>query len=135
MKIVWHKHNLMISSFIGSCQYSRGISYEFLPGWAKFSVKKFQLNIIASLICFFFQIAISLLPRVATFSGQLYFWRSYFFTFFLHRSDFSGISVTFLKQLLFSLFLEQSLLRSSHFFRTASFSEWKFYRAAIFWKY
>ena len=58
--------------------------------------KSFQLNIITSLIWDIFQIAISLLAYVATFSG-LYFWRSYFFTLF--QSNYFDTTVTFSEQL------------------------------------
>ena len=54
-----------------------------------------KLNVIASLIWFpFFQIAISFLAYDPTFSGQLYFGRSYFFTFF--QSNYFDTTVTFL---------------------------------------
>ena len=114
-----------------------------------------KLNVIASLIWVsFFQIAISLLAYVATFSGQLYFGRSYFFTLFqsnyfdttvtvsgqlflassccfllFQNSHFFGTAISS-EQLLFSPFSEQSLFRRSYFFRIASFSERKFYRTA-----
>ena len=57
----------MISSSIGSGQYSWEISYEYLLGWGNLSGKQFQLNVITSLIWGgFFQIVISLLARVTT---------------------------------------------------------------------
>ena len=62
-----------------------------------------KLNVIASLIWVsFFQIAISLLAYVATFSGQLYFGRGDFLTLF----------------------------QSNSFDTSVTFSERKFYRAA-----
>ena len=70
----------------------------------------------------FFQIAISLLACIATFSGQLYFWRSYFFTIFqseyldTNNSYIFGAAI-FLEQLLFLLF------QKSHFFAAVIFSE------------
>ena len=81
-----------------------------------------KLNVIASLIWVsFFQIAISLLAYVATFSGQLYFGRSYFFTLF--QSNYFDTTVTFSGQ----LFLQNScffpLFQNSHFFAGAIFSE------------
>ena len=97
-----------------------------------------KLEVIASPICFFFQIAISLLTYVATFSGQLYFGRSYFTLF---QSNYFDTAVTFSGQLFlqnsccFSPFSEQSFFRSSYFFRIASFLERKFYRAATSWEY
>ena len=79
-----------------------------------------KLNVIASQIWVsFFQIVISLLAYVVIFSGQLYFGRSYFFTFF--QSNYFGTTVTFWEvaissqQLLFSPFSEQSLFSRSYF--------------------
>ena len=78
-----------------------------------------KLNVIASLIWVsFFQKAISPLVHVATFSGQLYFGRSYFFTLF--QSNYLDKSYLFRaavssEQLLFSPFSEQSLFRRSYF--------------------
>ena len=80
-----------------------------------------KLNVIASLIWVsFFQIAISLLAYVATFSGQLYFGRSYFTLF---QSNYFDTAVTFSRQ----LFLQNSgffpLFQNSHFFAGVIFSE------------
>ena len=82
-----------------------------------------KLNVIASLIWVsFFQIAISLLAYVATFSGQLYFGRSYFFTLF--QSNYFDTAVTFSGQ----LFLQNScffpLFQNSHVFTGVIFSEY-----------
>ena len=85
---------------------------------------------------------------VATFSGQLYFWRSYFFTLF--QSDYFDTTVLFLEQLFFqssyffSPFSEQSVFRSDYFFRIAFFQSEssteqslieneKFFMAVTFW--
>ena len=84
--------------------------------------KQFNLGI-------FLQMAISLLAYVATFSGQLYFWRTYFFT--LLWNNYSDTKVTFLKQLFLpsryffwkAPFSEQSLFHSIYCFRIATFSE------------
>ena len=75
----------------------------------------------------YFQIVISLLAYVATFSGQFYFWRSYFFTLF--QSNYFDITVTFSEQ----LFLQNScfLLRST-FFRTVIFSQLFFQNSFFF---
>ena len=84
--------------------------------------KQFQLkpNRKSNLVSFF-QIATSLLAYVATFSGQLYFGRSYFFTLF--QRNYFDTTVTFLQQ----LFLQNScfllLFENSHFFAGVSFSE------------
>ena len=70
--------------------------------------------------------AISLLAYVATFSGQLYFWRNYFT---LLQSNCFDTKVTFSEQLYLQRcyffeelpFSEQSPLRSSHFFQNSCF--------------
>ena len=96
-------------------------------GEGTFRGKWFQLNVITSLIWDFFQIAISLLAYVATFSGQRYVWRSYLFT--LLQSNYFNTTVTFSEQLFlqswyfFSGASQELLLRSSHFFKIATFSE------------
>ena len=80
--------------------------------------------------------AISLLTYLATFSGQFYFWRSYFFI--LPPSNYFDTTVTISKQLLLQScyffeelpFPEQSPLGSSYFFRIATFSKENFYQAA-----
>ena len=73
--------------------------------------------------------AISLLGHGATFSGQIYFWRNYFFTF-LHKNYFDT-TVTFLKQLLLQsfYFLRSFLLENSHHFTAVIFP-----RIAIFFR-
>ena len=85
-----------------------------------------KLNVIASLIWVsFLQIAISLLAYIATFLGQLYFGRSYFFTLFQSNyfdTTTFGAAISS-EQLLFSPFSEQSLFCRSYFFRIASFPE------------
>ena len=71
--------------------------------------------------------AISLLAYVATLSGQLYFWRSYFFT--LVRCNYFNTAATVLEQLFLQSscfyerapFSKQSLLRSSYFFQNSYF--------------
>ena len=87
-----------------------------------------KLNVIASLIWVsFFQIAISPLAYVATFSGQLYFGRSYFFTLF--QSNYFDTTVTFSEH----LFLPQQLLIFLfHFFRTVTFSQELFFQNSFF---
>ena len=70
---------------------------------------------------------ISLLAYVATFSGQLYFWRNYFLT--LLHSHFFETKVTFSEQLFLQRCYffeeipssEQSPLHSSHFFQNSYF--------------
>ena len=122
----------MIFSSVGSSQYSWRMPYEYLLGSGNLSGKiiSIKLNHRSGV---YFQKAISLIACVATFSGQLCFWRSYFFTLF--QSDYFDTTVTFSEQLFFQsscfflLFSEQSLFRSSYFFRIASCSERQFYRA------
>ena len=79
---------------------------------------------------------ISLLAYVATFSGQLYFWKNCFFMI-LHNNCFDR-AATFSEQLflqdcyifLGASFSEQLPLRNSYFFRIATSSEQDFYQAA-----
>ena len=70
------------------------------------------------MVCFF-QIAISVLAYLATFSEQLYFGKSYFFTLF--QSNYSDTTVTFSEQ----LFLQNScffvLFQNSHSFARVFF--------------
>ena len=70
----------------------------------------------------FFQIAISLLAYVATFSGQLYFGRSYFFTLF--QSNYFGTTVTF--------FGQHRTAAVFSFFRTVTFSQELFFQNSFF---
>ena len=88
------------------------------------------------LLLFFFllQIAITLLACITTFSGQLYFWRGYFFTstqqlhfptpyFFRAAAFFSFFrTATFLQHLFFhnSFFFRTKILQSSHLLRMRS---------------
>ena len=119
MRIVWRKHNPMISSSGGSGhhgKYSYEIPHEYLKGWGKLSGKTISVkrNHLSNL-GFFFLTAISPLACVATFSRQLYFGRSYFFTLFQSNyfdSYFFGTAISS-EQLLFSQFSEQSLFRRS----------------------
>ena len=105
-----------------------------------------KLNVIASLIWVsFFQIAISLLAYVATFSGQLYFGRSYFFTllqllfrgsyFFRTAAVFSFLrTVTLSQELLLqnNFFFGAKILQSSHFLRIGGSLQQLFFGTAIF---
>ena len=76
----------------------------------------------------FFQLAISLLAYVTTFSGQLYFRRNYFFTLFQSNCFRAGAvfsffrTVTFSQELFFqnSFFFGAKILQSSDFLRIAS---------------
>ena len=58
---------------------------------------------------------------VATFSGQLYFWRSYSFT--LIQSNYFDTTVTFSEQLFFQNSCFFLLFQNSHFFAAITFSE------------
>ena len=89
-----------------------------------------KLNVIASLTWVsFFQIAISPLAYVATFSGQLYFGRSYFFTLF--QSNYFDTTVTFTEQLFFQNSCCFLLFQNSHFFTGVIFSEMLLFRRKI----
>ena len=145
MKILWHKHYYQPNYFfsVGSGhhdKYSYEIPHECLSSWGNLQGKQFKLNVITSLIWDFFQMAISFFAYVATFSGQLHFWRNYFST--LLQSNNFDTTVTFSEQLFLQScyfseklpFSELSPLRCSHFFRIATVSEQNFYRAATFWE-
>ena len=84
----------------------------------------------------FFQIAISLLAYVVTFSGQLYFGRSYFFTLFQSTSTqqlfFRG-SYFFTRAAVFSFFRTVTFSEEL-FLQNSLFSERKFYRVATSWE-
>ena len=117
MKIVKHKHNLMILSSIGSVhpgKYSYEIPHEYSSGWRNLSGKTISMkrNPQSNLVSFL-QIAIFLLADVATFSVNIDFGRSCFFTLF--RSNYFDTTVTFSEQ----LFLQNScfflFFQNSHF--------------------
>ena len=55
--------------------------------------------------------AISLLAYVANFSGQMYFWRNYFFIF-RHKSNFFGASISSEMLLFWGTLLSSHLLRN-----------------------
>ena len=149
----------MIFSSVGSahhCKYSYEIHHEYLKGWGNLSGKIFSIkrNHQFNLVSFFFQIEISLLAYVATFSGQLNFERSYFFTLF--QNNYFEITVSFSgqlflqnscffllsqnchlfagvissKQLLFrrETSTEQTLLENRKFFTTVTFRNSYFFR-------
>ena len=78
----------------------------------------------SNLVSFSFEIATSLLAYVATFSRQLYFGRSYFFTLF--QSNYFDATVTFSVQ----LFLQNSCF--FFFFRTVTFSQELFFQNSFF---
>ena len=124
MTKVWHKHNLIVS-LVGSDhpeQYSYEITYEYLSGWEILLEK-----IISTKHQHYFPYRIC-----SNFLEQLYFLRSYFFTFL--RSHYVDKTVTFSEQLLFlrSSFFRTvvSLRQFFFFFRIATFSEQNFYQAA-----
>ena len=78
---------------------------------------------------FFFQMMMSLLAYVATFSKQLHFWRIYFFTVSTSseqldiKSNQFDIKITFSKQL---------FLQSCYFFGTANFSDLSVLLSSVF---
>ena len=157
MKTAWYKHNLMISSSVGSGhpgKYSYETPHEYLQGWGNLLGKIISVNRNhwSNLVSFFSQITIFLLAYVATFSGQLYFGRSYFFTlfqsnyfdttvtfsgklFFITAAFFSFFrTVTFSQELFFqnSFFFGAKLLQSSHFLRIGSSLRQLLFGTAIF---
>ena len=122
MKILWHKHSLMISSSVGSAQYSWGISYEYLTGWGNLSRKIISIkrNHYSNLV-FFFSSSDFPSRTCCDLSGKLYFWRSYFFTLF--QSDYFDRTVIFSEQLLFQSSCFFLLFQNSHFFKAGSFAQ------------
>ena len=59
MKILWHKHNLIISFSVGSGHHDKylyEIPQKYLSGWRNLQGKIMQLNVITSLIWDFFSI-------------------------------------------------------------------------------
>ena len=141
MKIVWHKHNLMISSSFGSGQYLWGISYKYLPGWGILSGKiisikrnhhsnlgfifkqRFPFSHVLALFQDNFisgEATSSHFFRVTTSTQQLYFRSSYFLR---AAAFFSFIRTVTLSQQLFfqnSFFFRAEILQSSHFLRIRS---------------
>ena len=147
MKIVWHKHNVIIFFSVGSGHHMR-FPMNTYQGKEASREKQFLLNVITRLTLDFFQIVISLLLYVATFSEQLYFWRNYFFAllqsnYFHTKSAFSEklflCYFSYFFDLFLYFFLSSFLFQNSHlfagviFFRTATFSEQIIYQAAASW--
>ena len=83
-----------------------------------------KLNVITSLIWFLFFNSNFPFAYVATFSGQLYFGRSYFFTLF--QSNYFDTTVTFSGQLFFRT------AAFFPFFRTVTFSQELFFQNSFF---
>ena len=107
MKIVWYKHNLMISSSVGydhPVKYSYEIPHEHLSGSG-------NDNFLSRICCDFFR--------------QLYYCKSYFFTLFQSNIFQSNTQVTFSEQLFLqrSCFFEELLFQNSHFFSAFFSSE------------
>ena len=132
MKIVWHKHNLMIYSSVCSGhpgKYSYEIPHEYFSGWGDLSgIRDFFSNgDFSSHICcdffrtaffFFGEAASSHFFKVTTSTHQLLFRSSYFF-----RAP---------AELLFQ---NSHFFRSSYFSRIATFPEQNLYRAVTFWEF
>ena len=124
MKIVWHKHNLIISSSVDSGHHNKylcEIPHEYLsPSWEKL----FQLNVnhLFNLGCFF-QMTLSLLAYVRHFQGSFIFEETTSLHFFrvatstqrlLFQSNyFSRIATIF----------EGFFFQKSYFFAAVTFSE------------
>ena len=129
MKIVWHKHNLIISSLVCfghhdnySHDYSSLFPINTYQGQGACRWEQFLLNVITK-FRIFFQMAISLLAYVAAFAVKLYYWGNYFFTLlqinYFHTSYFFGAAIS--SELL--LFLRSVLFQNSYLFATVIFSE------------
>ena len=75
--------------------------------------------------------SISLLAYVANFSGQLYFWRSYFFTRL--QNNYFNATVNFSEQVFLqnSCFFEELLFQYCYLFAAVNFSESHFFRAKL----
>ena len=76
--------------------------------------------------------AIFLLPYIATFSEQFYFWRSFFFTLF--QSNYFDTTFTFSEQLFLqsSCFFEELLFQNNHFFlKQLSFQNSYFFKVKL----
>ena len=93
-----------------------------------------KLNVIASLIWVsFFQIAISLLAYVATFSEQLYFGRSYFFTLFRSNYFDSTVKLLRLNSYFFGAAISSEQLLLSPF-SEVTFSQELFFQNSFFFR-
>ena len=75
--------------------------------------------------------SISLLAYVANFSGQLYFWRSYFFTRL--QNNYFNATVNFSEQVFLqsSCFFEELLFQYCYLCTAVNFSESHFFRAKL----
>ena len=137
MKIVWHKHNVMISSFVGSghpvkCSYEIPLNTYQSEGTSRVFGGFFSSNgdFFSPICCDFFQNSFNFgeatsshFFRVSTSTQQLLLRSSYFFraTGFFWEALFSEHSL-FSKQLFFqnNYFSRVKLLPSSHFLRIES---------------
>ena len=125
-------HDLVISSLVGSGhpdKYSYQISHEYLSGKGNLSRKIYLINLLL-----LFQMVICLPAYLATFSGQLYFQRSYFFTFL--QSKYFDTTVTFSEQLSLqsSCFLGKLPFQKSLFLIAFIFSQYLIFRGQTFTK-
>ena len=138
MKIVWHKHNLLISFSVVSGhpgKYSYEIPHEYLQGWGKLlgKIKRNRFffsnsDFPSRICCHFFQD--SFILAQATFSH--FFWVPTSIQQLLFQDIYFFRTAAVLS---FFTYSEQSLFRRIYFFRIASFLERKFYRAATSWEY
>ena len=133
LKIVWHKHYLVISSLVSSGhpdKYSYEIPHEFLPGRGKLSGKMISIkrnpyfNLGLFVFKWWFPFSI-----FATFSGQLYFRRSNFFK--LLWSNCFDATVTLSEQLFLqsSCFFKELCFRKIHFLASIIFPEYLIFRS------
>ena len=125
MKIVWHKHNLMIySSFCSGHpgKYSYEIPHEYFSGWGDLSgIRDFFSNgdFSSHICCDFFRTAF------------FFFWRSCFFALF--KVTTSTHQLLFRSRYFF--FQNSHFFWSSYLSRIATFPEQNFYRAVTFWEF
>ena len=143
MRIVWHKHNLMISSSVSSGypgNYSYEIPHEYLSGWGNLSGKMISIKRNHwSNLDFFFKWRFPFSHMLRLFQDNFIFEEatsSYFFrvtisTQLLFRSSYFFRAVAFFEELLFQ---NSHLFVAVIFFRIATFSERNFHRAATSWE-
>ena len=134
MKIVWHKHNVMISSFVGSghpvkCSYEIPLNTYQSEGTSRVFGVFFSSNgdFFSPICCDFFRTVLILEKLLLhTFSELVLRHNSYFF----------GVAISSEQLVFFEKLFFQNIhfFRSSYFFRITTFPEWNFYRAATFWE-
>ena len=128
--IVWHKHNLMISSSVGSVGFFLTLASIHI----RFPMNTYQGEGTSLGFGIFFQMVISLPHMLRIFQNSFIFGEATYSHFFWVTNS--------TQQLLFqsSCFFEELLFQNSHFFRssylfrTVTFPERNFYQAGTFWE-